>query len=1342
MRRLLPALPLMYSFCLTAAAAVVWEDDFSAPARYELHGPRAWDIAAGLCRFRPAAGDARLVALTPVLTEARAEADLTVASRSGATWSYAGLCLFSDPQNHWQLMLVAGPDGRRYIELIERLDGVHQAQSGAGSKATLLAGEVRGELREWDYGKSYHLTVSLSPTEIVGRVTDLASGGYWERQYALEKRPAVKSGRPGLVTSALAGHFTSFRAQGAEGAGGERVALTDGRAGKVAILSDRDGRVAPGLAEAFADAGFGVTQVGWQELSERRLPLSELDLLVLADARTLPLAGRDELLAALHTGGKIMCIGAPALAELMLPTPDGFRGENDWKAAYIERLPRTPIALDPGQWTRASDAAADDRDAIVLDAAEGEGCWKITCDLKGWTTWGAEVPGFFSEGNGVLVFDAKGDAATSQMVVELNEEDGSRWIACVDLTPGWRSYALRPEDFPYWEDSTSEGRGGPGDRVRPGNVRRLIVGLARSHNSRVLPGPHTYWVRGLSSSSAQGLPEASFSVPEVEALCPSYKLYPMDSIATLRAATEQGALASDLELPWAAPGFSPVWRERGRGFDRGRSWRWVPLLEAYDAEGRKRGALLSLTIGDGVFPNSLWANVAVAEPRDALQPALLPCLIDTARAMVSGSFLLEAGAELFSYKPGEQVRLGAEVLNAGKAPSRARVDLRVIGAGGETVYSQAAELQIRPGWSREVVWSWTPETWGPAGYDVSVTLSRDGGVVDVIGYHIDAALPPSTDPRDFVRVEGSDFMLGDEKWFFKGINYRPNWVGGYPHLNLVARECYDPEIIERDLAWMESIGINAISAVHALAPPAPENPTAFRDQQDFLDRMLRHGIRCFFIVPHGRPYEGEDAHKLMAYIESAGIKDHPAVMCWELAWEPIVGPWGDGLEPMLQDFNDWVEERYGSVANAVADWGFAPPPDKGGLVPTPTTEQCTTHGDWDRYVAAFRRAFSDIISRKYRDVVLPLRRWDPLHLISFRGGACGIPEGHRFAHIHSVGVSRLMDFLNPEGYNLQTGGWAVPTPPEDIRRGGLVTLYYRYISREKPVVWMEFGFTVNGFKSPWTPERMRIDPARLELQEREYEAFYDMILESGSRGAAPWWLPGGFRLGENSDFGILEPDGTERPACRVLRKSLPMFAQVQHRAPTRELELDLDRHYPDAWKLYSDQYLSAVQAGEVVAVRSAGTGTDSASCPLTAVGGGRCTGHNPPQYLNAEFDALEIKVGESDWRQVRHGEKVLVPAGAAVMCRARIGNIGEAAWPAPDGGVETGRVYLAGREEYGVPFRAALAADTPFLGTGDVAPFELLRPGQIADEAAVSFEMLAQGRSHFGERRTVVFAAR
>jgi hypothetical protein len=438
---------------------------------------------------------------------------------------------------------------------------------------------------------------------------------------------------------------------------------------------------------------------------------------------------------------------------------------------------------------------------------------------------------------------------------------------------------------------------------------------------------------------------------------------------------------------------------------------------------------------------------------------------------------------------------------------------------------------------------------------------------------------------------------------------------------------------------------------------------------------------------------------------------------------------------LIPDWNHWVVQRYGSAEAATADWGFDPGRTNEGRLPAPTTEQCLKHGGWDRYVAAFRRAFSDLISARYRDIVRPLRQWDPKHLIAFRGGACGIPDRHAFAHIHSIGVAKHMDFLNPEGYNLQTWRWDGPSAPEALRKGGLVTLFYRFLSREKPVVWMEFGFTVNGLGKAWSPERLRILPERLEWQRQELEMFYRMFVESGARGAAPWWLPGGFRLGENSDFGILEPDGTERPAAQVVRRWLPAFETVEHPAPTRFIEADFDQHYADAWETYSAQYLEAVKAGESPYLRTTGTGTDSATCPLTAVGGTPCNGHNPPQYLNAEFNALELRLGDGPWQAVRGGETLTGPVGTQVLCRAAVGNLGEATWLAPAGDATAGRVFLAGRKEHGREFRAPIGRDTPYLGDADVGEFVLIPA--LTDEVTLSVEMMAAERTAFGERRVL-----
>ena len=63
----------------------------------------------------------------------------------------------------------------------------------------------------------------------------------------------------GIITNGLAGQFSSLRCDAAAGPSRETIALTTGEAGTVAVVQDEGNRVAPGLATAFREAGFGVT---------------------------------------------------------------------------------------------------------------------------------------------------------------------------------------------------------------------------------------------------------------------------------------------------------------------------------------------------------------------------------------------------------------------------------------------------------------------------------------------------------------------------------------------------------------------------------------------------------------------------------------------------------------------------------------------------------------------------------------------------------------------------------------------------------------------------------------------------------------------------------------------------------------------------------------------------------------------------------------------------------------------------------------------------------------------------------------------------------------------------
>ena len=86
-----------------------------------------------------------------------------------------------------------------------------------------------------------------------------------------------------------------------------------------------------------------------------------------------------------------------------------------------------------------------------------------------------------------------------------------------------------------------------------------------------------------------------------------------------------------------------------------------------------------------------------------------------------------------------------------------------------------------------------------------------------------------------------------------------------------------------------------------------------------------------------------------------------------------------------------------------------------------------------------------------------------------------------------------------------------------------------------------------------------------------------------------------------------------------------------------------------------------------------------------------------------------------------------------MRCRASVGNIGEATW------LGSGNVSLAGRAEYGLEFSAPIDAETELLRDASVSEFVLVP--EADGNITVSFEMQAEGRAYFGERRTVTLRA-
>lgn len=92
---------------------------------------------------------------------------------------------------------------------------------------------------------------------------------------------------------------------------------------------------------------------------------------------------------------------------------------------------------------------------------------------------------------------------------------------------------------------------------------------------------------------------------------------------------------------------------------------------------------------------------------------------------------------------------------------------------------------------------------------------------------------------------------------------------------------------------------------------------------------------------------------------------------------------------------------------------------------------------------------------------------------------------------------------------------------------GFTTTYVRWATNNtKPVVFLEFGQSTGLLPIFQT----------LQAQKEFYQYFYEAALSYDVDGLAAWWYPGGPRLDEGSDFGIVNSDNSVRPVADAIRQ--------------------------------------------------------------------------------------------------------------------------------------------------------------------------------------------------------------
>ncbi len=685
-------------------------------------------------------------------------------------------------------------------------------------------------------------------------------------------------------------------------------------------------------------------------------------------------------------------------------------------------------------------------------------------------------------------------------------------------------------------------------------------------------------------------------------------------------------------------------------------------------------------------------------------------------------FLVDGGAEFYTCFERQALRLGATVANPGTA-TRAGLSLRVEvkAPDGTTVTSASwTELTFPAGAPVAFEQPWTAEQWPDGGYLVTASLYHGEELLDRAEHELHCWKPKEA--PSFVSVQNGDFILNGQRWRPHGVNYMPSsgigtewwkyfeqWIGA---------EAYGPKVIQRDLERCVAMGCNALSIFIYRESMEAQNLL------DLLRRMDALGLKANLSLRPGTPMD-PPRDILRELIEYYRLAENDTVFAYDLAWEPqFRSPERDPFNPQWED---WIIERYGSLENAEKDWGCPVPRDADGRVANYTPDMIIGDGPWDRMIAAYRRFLDTLLYEKYSEARRFVRSLDPNHHVSFRMSMAGDPTDLNYTTIlyDFAYLAGAVDILEPEAYG-RIGDW------EKVKPGRFTFEYGRWANPALPVMWAEAGVHA------WDMSLMRPGEEALDFQARYYADFYRMLTESGADGIFWWWYPGGFRVNENSDYGIINPDGTERPVTKVIREHAGAFIQGPDSKPVDTwLVFDRDSHKNGLTGIYSaleGAFWTAVTEGKTPGLRTEGTGTDSTNCPPVAVGNVPWTGSNPPKYLDAFFDVVELRGADGNWKRVFNGDSIPV-ASSSITLRVTITNLGEAALIAPENtGDKPGGMYITctGDMQKTVPLPQDLARFESAIIEMDLVDNTTDRDAEIVLASE------ARGRTSFGNKVTLV----
>jgi hypothetical protein len=765
-------------------------------------------------------------------------------------------------------------------------------------------------------------------------------------------------------------------------------------------------------------------------------------------------------------------------------------------------------------------------------------------------------------------------------------------------------------------------------------------------------GPVLFW--GLHPFEARGAAATDIAPvrPNVALLSPPFRRY--DTTAGTILSLEDG---STYRIPTTRMQ-SPMPRPRSTGGAAGAPDRWVPMLEAREGD-QVRGWPASLHVEPAT--NELvqrWGWLGL-ELSDATRSAVAAALTQCVARLQTGVYLYQAGCDRFAFAPGAPIEVSARW--AGRAPER--LPLRLVAELREldrpVPIGRVLSQTLRPGQSVEINLGRLPAA-APADYIVRLVLEDARGlgrVFDTIDQRIRAIPDRAAAREDWIGISGSRFTFLGRPVHLVGIQYAPISVNGrLPgeyDAHWLEPGAFDPDLVRADLQRLERLGINAISVAYSELSQAPQ----FRF---LVSEARKRGLRTCAQMGCLSPF-ASDLPKAEQLARAAGLADEPSVFALDGAGRPDLATYAERAR-LDADWRSWLTEQFGSPRHAENVIG-RPLWKRDGEITGPPDAELAQDGPHRVAVAMYRRFIADFTSRHCGRVLRSLRRWGCRQLLTMRSGRVAGSEGGEAALIDPATGAVHLDFVCVNGDGL-TG------TTNEFNEAGFLTAYARGASEGKPVVWTGFGASVG-------EHPMRSD---LADQARIYRNLLDLVLRSRAAGSFGRWYPGGWNRSGAGDAGIVNPDGTARPAGGVYRDFVNQLRRERDMPPPwrgRAVDPDADaRGLPGLWDRWRATYRNETAAGEIQEVRLAGSGQRTGEYAFLCPGGGPLHPPAPIQGLNAEWGRIEVDGVEVDRAP---GAAVRVTRGRPITLE--LINTGPVAWDASTSGPRA--VWVALRDRAG-----------------------------------------------------------